>query len=202
MYISIAGNIGSGKTTLTKMLTDHYSWVPEYETVDDNPYLNDFYSDMDRWSFNTQIYFLNKRIHQIKKIQENEQPVVQDRSIYEDANIFAPNLYAMNLMDKRDYENYITLFKFIEKFIVPPNLLIYLKADVSTLLNQIFQRNREFENSISIGYLHNLNNRYNKWIENYNQGKVLIIDVNEKDFLMKSKDFDFIVKAIDIELYG
>jgi deoxyadenosine/deoxycytidine kinase len=165
MHIAIAGNIGSGKTTLTRMLAKHYSWDPHYEDVDDNPYLNDFYEDMQRWSFNLQIYFLNSRFRQILEIRKSEQTIVQDRTIYEDAFIFAPNLHSMGLMSTRDFENYSTLFKLMISLVQPPDLLLYLRASVPTLVNQIQKRGREYESSIRIDYLKRLNERYEAWME-------------------------------------
>ena len=157
MHIAIAGNIGAGKTTLTKLLARHYNWKPHYESVDENPYLDDFYGEMERWSFNLQVYFLNSRFSQILELRKSGKNIIQDRTIYEDAHIFAPNLHAMGLMTNRDYHNYNSLFELMEKLVTPPDLLIYLRADISTLVSQIHKRGREYENSISIDYLSRLN---------------------------------------------
>ena len=183
MHIAIAGNIGAGKTTLTKLLARHYSWKPHYESVDENPYLDDFYGEMERWSFNLQVYFLNSRFGQILELRKSGKNIIQDRTIYEDAHIFAPNLHAMGLMTNRDYNNYSSLFELMEKLVTPPDLLIYLRADISTLVGQIHKRGREYENSISIDYLSRLNERYEAWITTYQKGKLLIIDVDNLDFV-------------------
>src|SRR5512136_61934 len=175
MHIAVAGNIGAGKTTLTELLSKHYGWTPNYEDVDDNPYLNDFYNDMQRWSFNLQIFFLNSRFNQILEIRKSGKTVIQDRTIYEDAEIFAPNLHAMGLMSTRDFNNYKTLFDLMTSLIQPPDLLIYLKASIPTLVNQIQKRGREFENSIRLDYLKQLNDRYESWIKGYKLGKLLVI---------------------------
>ena len=179
MHIAVAGNIGSGKTTLTKLLAKHYGWDPNYEDVDDNPYLNDFYEDMQRWSFNLQIYFLNSRFNQVVDIKEGNKKVIQDRTIYEDAYIFAPNLHAMGLMSTRDFENYFSLFNSMDHFIKAPDLMIYLRASVPTLVNQIQNRGREYEESIRLDYLKRLNERYEAWISTYDKGKLLVINVDE-----------------------
>ena len=182
MHIAIAGNIGSGKTTLAGLLSKHFAWEPHYEDVDDNPYLNDFYEDMQRWSFNLQIYFLNSRFNQILEIRKSGKTIVQDRTIYEDAYIFAPNLHAMGLMSTRDFENYFSLFNMMSSLIDPPDLLLYLRASVPTLVNQIQKRGRDYENSIRIDYLKRLNERYEAWIESYKLGKVLIIEADALQF--------------------
>ncbi len=202
MYITIAGNIGSGKTTLTTMLSKHYGWEASYENIDDNPYIASFYEDMQRWSFNIQIYYLNKRFRQIADSHESKKSVVHDRTIFEDAHIFAPNLHEMGLMPTRDFETYLALYHLISKFIQPPDLLIYLKADVSTLVSQIQKRGRSFENSIRIDYLQSLNERYEKWISEYTAGKLLIIDVNTIKFAESKEDFGTIIDKINGELYG
>lgn len=202
MHIVIAGNIGAGKTTLTKLLAKHYKWVPNYEDVDDNPYLNDFYEDMQRWSFNLQVYFLNSRFDQVLNIRKNEKTVIQDRSIYEDAYIFAPNLHAMGLMSTRDFENYFTLFKLMSSLIDPPDLLIYLRASVPRLVEQIQQRGRKYENSIRLDYLKRLNERYEAWINNYTLGKLLVIDVDNSDFRNNPEDLSDVINKIDAELFG
>ncbi|HNY63692.1 MAG TPA: deoxynucleoside kinase [Bacteroidales bacterium] len=202
MHIAIAGNIGSGKTTLTGMLAKHFNWEPHYESVDDNPYLASFYEDMQRWSFNLQIYFLNCRFRQIHEIRKKNKDIVQDRTIYEDAHIFAPNLHHMGLMASRDFENYQSLFELMSEFIQAPDLLIYLRADVTTLVGQIQKRGREYESSIRLDYLQHLNERYEKWIETYNAGKLLIVDVNNLKFEEVPEDFGVIINMINAELFG
>ena len=202
MHIAIAGNIGSGKTTLTSMLAKHYNWKAHFEDADDNPFLNDFYEDMQRWSFNLQIYFLNSRFSQIIDIRKSGEKVIQDRTIYEDACIFAPNLHAMGLMTTRDFENYFSLFTLMDKFIQPPDLLIYLRASVSTLVGQIAKRGRDYENAIRIDYLKRLNERYEAWISTYDHGKLLIIDVDANKFAEKPEDFGIIINKIDAEING
>ena len=202
MHIAVAGNIGSGKTTLTGMLAKHYGWEPLYESVEDNPYLASFYQDMQRWSFNIQIYFLNSRFRQVLDIRQRKKDVIQDRTIYEDAYIFAPNLHRMELMASRDFENYASLFELMKKFLQPPDLLIYLKADVETLIAQILKRGRAYEGDISLSYLENLNKLYNNWIENYNEGKLLVVDFNKLKFAERPEDFGVIIEKIDTELYG
>ncbi len=202
MHVAIAGNIGAGKTTLTKMLAKHYNWEPHFEDVDTNPYLNDFYDDMSRWSFNLQVYFLNSRFSQIKSIRENGKKIIQDRTIYEDSRIFAPNLFEMNLMSERDYKNYISLFDLMENFVDAPDLLIYLRGSISTLVKQIHKRGREYENSISIDYLSRLNNHYEEWIGKYNSGRLLIIDIDNLDFVENKEDLGFIIDKIDSQLHG
>lgn len=202
MHIAIAGNIGSGKTTLTGMLAKHFGWEPQYESVDNNPYLASFYEDMQRWSFNLQIYFLNCRFRQVTDIRKKKKDIVQDRTIYEDAYIFAPNLHTMGLMPTRDFENYASLFELMSQFLQPPDLLIYLKADVSTLVAQIQKRGRNYENSIRLDYLKHLNERYEEWISNYALGKLLIIDVNTIKFGEVPEDFGIVIEKINAELYG
>lgn len=202
MHIAVAGNIGSGKTTLTSMLAKHYNWKAHFEDADDNPFLNDFYEDMQRWSFNLQIYFLNSRFSQIIDIRKSGDNVIQDRTIYEDAFIFAPNLHAMGLMTTRDFENYFSLFTLMDKFIQPPDLLIYLRASVSTLVGQIAKRGRDYENAIRIDYLKRLNERYEAWISTYDHGKLLIIDVDGNKFGEKPEDFGIIINKIDAEING
>jgi len=201
MHIAIAGNIGSGKTTLTQLLSDHYGWEPHFEDVEENPYLNDFYNDMQRWSFNLQVYFLNSRFNQILEIRKSGKTIIQDRTIYEDAYIFAPNLHAMNLMTTRDFENYFSLFSLINSFIQPPDLLIYLKASVPTLVSQIQQRGRDYEEAIRIDYLKRLNERYESFINSY-EGKALIIDVDDNNFKEDKSDLGLIIHKIDTELHG
>ena len=202
MHVAIAGNIGSGKTTLTSLLSKHYKWDAHYEDVDDNPYLNDFYKDMQRWSFNLQVYFLKSRFGQVKEIHSNEKNVIQDRTIYEDAFIFAPNLHAMGLMSTRDFENYLSLFQLMETFIPAPSLLIYLRSSVANLVGQIQKRGRDYENSIRIDYLTRLNERYEAWISQYDRGKLLIIDVDDMDFENNKEDLGAIISRIDAEING
>lgn len=201
-HIAIAGNIGAGKTTLSEILGKHYGWEVHYEVANTNPYLSDFYDDMNRWSFNLQIYFLNSRYQQILDIQAGEKTIIQDRTIYEDAYIFAPNLYEMGLMSKRDFDNYKSLFDTMTRQINPPDLLIYLKGSISTLVHHIQSRGRDYEGSISLDYLKRLNQKYNDWIDGYKSGKLLVVDIDKKDFLKNSDDFSKIVQQIDAELYG
>jgi deoxyadenosine/deoxycytidine kinase len=202
MHIAIVGNIGAGKTTLTGLLAKNYGWEPQYEAVDNNPYLEDFYGDMKRWSFNLQIYFLNSRFRQINEIQNGEKNVIQDRTIYEDAYIFAENLHDMDLMDTRDFENYQSIFDNITSFIKPPDLLVYLKASIPKLVNNIHRRGREYEIGIRLDYLSKLNEKYEKWIANYNLGKLLIIDMENLDFANNSEDLGFIIERIEGEIHG
>lgn len=201
MHIAIAGNIGSGKTTLTRALSKHYSWKPLFEDVETNPYLQSFYEDMQRWSFNLQVYFLNSRFRQVVEIHRSGKNVIQDRSIYEDAYIFAPNLHAMNLMTTRDFENYISLFELMSSFLQAPDLLIYLRATVSTLVDQIQNRGRDYEESIRLDYLKSLNERYESWINNYKLGKLVIFNVDNMD-LTKPEDLSVVIEKIDAELHG
>ncbi|MEI6435004.1 MAG: deoxynucleoside kinase [Bacteroidota bacterium] len=202
MHIAIAGNIGSGKTTLTGLLAKHFGWTPHYEDVDTNPYLNSFYEDMQRWSFNLQIYFLNSRFRQVIEIRNSGETVVQDRTIYEDAFIFAPNLHAMNLMSTRDFDNYRSLFDLMNKFIQPPDLLVYLRASVPTLVNQIQKRGREYENSIRLDYLKNLNEMYEDWINGYKFGKLLIIDADNLKVNENPEDLGQVIDSINAQLHG
>ena len=202
MHIAIVGNIGAGKTTLTEMLAKNYGWDPLFEAVDNNPYLEDFYSDMKRWSFNLQIYFLNSRYRQIIEIQKSGRNILQDRTIYEDAYIFAENLHDMGLMTTRDYENYTAIFDNITEYIKPPDLLVYLKASVPTLVNNIQRRGREYEIGIRIDYLSKLNEKYDKWISGYNLGKLLILDKDNLDFANNTEDMGTIVQAIEREVNG
>ncbi|MDN3547078.1 deoxynucleoside kinase [Mucilaginibacter aquaedulcis] len=202
MHIAIVGNIGAGKTTLTEMLAHNYGWDPLFEAVDNNPYLEDFYSDMKRWSFNLQIYFLNSRYRQIIDIQKSGRNILQDRTIYEDAYIFAENLHDMGLMTTRDYENYQSIFENITEYIKPPDLLIYLKASVPTLVNNIQRRGREYEIGIRIDYLSKLNEKYDKWIKNYKLGKLLILDKDNLDFANNTEDMATIVQLIEREING
>jgi deoxyadenosine/deoxycytidine kinase len=202
MHIAIAGNIGSGKTTLSGLLAKHFGWQPHYEDVDTNPYLPSFYEDMQRWSFNLQIYFLNSRFRQIVNIRKSGKNVVQDRTIYEDAYIFAPNLHTMNLMTTRDFENYQSLFELMSTFIQPPDLLIYLRADVPTLVRNIQKRGREYEASIRLDYLKSLNDRYENWINNYTAGKLLIFDVDNINFQDNAEDLGQIIERVQANLHG
>ncbi len=202
MHIAVAGNIGSGKTTLAELLSVHYGWDALYEDVVDNPYLTDFYEDMLRWSFNLQVFFLNSRFYQVLDIRNSGKTIIQDRTIYEDAHIFAPNLHDMGLMHSRDFENYSKLFKLMSTMVKPPDLLIYLKASVPSLVNNIQKRGREFENSIRIDYLTKLNERYDAWINNYKLGNLLIIDVSGFDFKENRKDLSSIIDLVDSQLHG
>ena len=201
MHIAIAGNIGSGKTTLTKMLAAHYGWTPKFESVDYNPYLADFYEDMERWSFNLQIYFLNKRFQDVVEISKHQEVIIQDRTIYEDARIFAPNLHAMGLMSTRDFENYSDLFDLMMSLVNPPDLLIYLRSSIPNLIAQIQKRGREYERSIRIDYRTGLNQRYEDWIKDY-KARLLIVDVDHVKFESNPEDFQFITDKIDAELFG
>lgn len=202
MHIAIAGNIGAGKTTLTNLLAKHFKWEPQFEEVITNPYLDDFYTQMERWSFNLQIYFLNTRFRQILSIRESGKSVIQDRTIYEDAFIFAPNLNDMGLMTGRDFENYKSLFELMESLVAPPDLMIYLRSSIPNLVKQIHKRGRSYENGISIDYLNRLNERYEDWIKGYDKGKLLIFDVDNLDFVDNPEDLGSIVNRIDAELNG
>ena len=202
MHVAIAGNIGAGKTTLTRLLAKHYKWKAQYEDVEDNPYLDDFYNKMERWSFNLQVYFLNSRFRQILDIRRDKKTIIQDRTIYEDAFIFAPNLHAMGLMTNRDYENYRSLFDLMESVTEAPDLLIYLRSSIPNLVGQIHKRGREYENSISIDYLSRLNERYEAWIDQYDKGKVVILDVDNIDFVDNPEDLGNIINKIDAEING
>jgi deoxyadenosine/deoxycytidine kinase len=202
MHIAIVGNIGAGKTTLAELLAKSYGWEPLFEAVDNNPYLEDFYNDMKRWSFNLQIYFLNSRYRQLMDIQKSGRNIVQDRTIYEDAFIFAENLHDMGLMTTRDYENYRSIFDNMTAYIKPPDLLVYLKASVPTLVNNIQRRGREYEIGIRIDYLSKLNEKYQKWISNYNLGKLLIIDKDVIDFANNTEDMATVVQLIEREING
>ena len=201
MHIAIAGNIGSGKTTLTKMLAAHYGWTPRFESVDFNPYLADFYEDMERWCFNLQIYFLNKRFKDVVEISKQQEVIIQDRTIYEDARIFAPNLHAMGLMSTRDFENYSDLFDLMMSLVKAPDLLIYLRSSIPNLIAQIQKRGREYERSIRIDYITGPNQRYEDWIKDY-KSRLLIIDVDNIKFENKPEDFQYITDKIDAELFG
>jgi deoxyadenosine/deoxycytidine kinase len=202
MHIAIAGNIGAGKTTLTQLLAKHYRIEAQLEDVVDNPYLDDFYNEMERWSFNLQVYFLNSRFRQVVQIRKSGKNIIQDRTIYEDANIFAPNLHAMGLMTNRDFDNYSSLFNLMESTVQAPDLLIYLRSSIPNLVNQIHKRGRDYENSISIDYLSRLNERYEAWIHGYEKGRLLIIDVDHLDFVEKAEDLGEIIEKIDSEING
>jgi len=202
MHVAIAGNIGAGKTTLTKSLAKHFQWEPQFEDVLENPYLEDFYHTMERWSFNLQIYFLNSRFRQILELRKSGKAIIQDRTIYEDAHIFAPNLHAMGLMTNRDYENYRSLFDLMESVVKGPDMLIYLRSSIPNLVAQIHKRGRDYENSISIDYLSRLNERYEAWIHNYDKGPLLIIDVDNINFVDNPEDLGNIITRVDGELNG
>jgi deoxyadenosine/deoxycytidine kinase len=199
-HIAIAGNIGSGKTVLAEKLSRHYGWHALFESVDKNPYLRDFYFDMERWAFHLQIYFLNSRFQQVNEIRNNKRPTVQDRTIYEDAYIFAKNLHKIGYINDRDYQSYLDIFNSMINFVPPPDLLIYLRADISKLVRQIQKRGRDYEYTMRLDYLRNLNEHYEEWIKKYDLGKLLIIDVNHLDFIERVDDFGFIVNKIDLEL--
>lgn len=201
-HIAVAGNIGAGKTTLTEMLARHFKWEPQYEDVENNPYLYDFYEDMPRWSFNLQIYFLNTRLRQLLDIQRGEHPVIQDRTIYEDAQIFAPNLHEMGLMSSRDFDNYTQFFQTLRTMIQPPDLMIYLSASVPTLVDNIQKRGREYEENIRLDYLKRLNDFYNQWVDQYREGPLLIIDADKNRFAEREEDLGDIIGKVHSELYG
>ena len=202
MHIAIAGNIGAGKTSLTELLSKHYGWEAHFEDVIDNPYLDDFYNHMERWSFNLQIYFLNSRFRQLENFSNSNKKFIQDRTIYEDAHIFAPNLHAMGLMNQRDFNNYQSLFGLMESMIEGPDILIYLRSSIPNLVNKIHKRGREYENSISIEYLSRLNERYEAWVSTYNKGKLLVVDVDKIDFVENKADLGSVIQKIDAELNG
>lgn len=201
-HIAIAGNIGSGKTTLAEKLAKHFGWQALYESVDNNPYLKDFYDDMPRWAFHLQIYFLNSRFNQVQQIRNSERTIVQDRTIYEDAYIFAANLHRSGHITERDYQSYLSIFNSMSGMVQAPDLLIYLKADIPKLVSQIAKRGREYEYKIQLDYLRNLNEHYEKWISGYKNGKLLVVDVNDMDFVESAEDFSYIVNKIDLELNG
>ena len=202
MYFAIAGNIGAGKTSLTELLSKHYGWEAHFEDVIDNPYLDDFYNHMERWSFNLQIYFLNSRFRQLESFSNSNKKFIQDRTIYEDAHIFAPNLHAMGLMNQRDFNNYQSLFGLMESMIKGPDILIYLRSSIPNLVHKIHKRGREYENSISIEYLSRLNERYEAWVSTYNKGKLLVVDVDKIDFVENKADLGSVIEKIDAELNG
>lgn len=199
-HIAVSGNIGAGKTTLVGKLSRHYGWVPLYESVDHNPYLKDFYEDMTRWAFHLQIYFLNSRFNQIREIRASKKTIIQDRSIYEDAHIFAANLHTSGHISDRDYQSYLDIFNSMINFVEPPDLLIYLRADIPKLVQQIQKRGRNFEYAMRLEYLKNLNEHYERWIGSYTQSKLLIIDVNKLDFVDRVEDFSTIVGRLDLEI--
>lgn len=204
MHIAIVGNIGAGKTTLAQKLAHHYGWEVFLEDVDHNPYLVDFYDDMPRWAFHLQVYFLNSRFRQVQQIRDKARAggLVQDRTIYEDAFIFAQNLYQSGMLDERDYRNYLALFDSMITMVQPPDLLLYLKADLPKLIGQIDKRGRAYENNIRIDYLRNLNEHYETWIGGYNLGKLLTIDVNNLDFVARPEDLGYIINQVDRDLFG
>lgn len=202
MYVAVAGNIGAGKTSLAELLSKHYGWEAHFEDVIDNPYLDDFYNQMERWSFNLQIYFLNSRFGQLKNFKASNKDFIQDRTIYEDARIFAPNLHAMGLMNQRDFNNYQSLFGLMESMVEAPDMLIYLRSSIPNLVHKIHKRGREYENSISIEYLSRLNERYEAWISTYDKGKLLIVDVDQFDFVENKSDLGKIIEKIDADLNG
>jgi deoxyadenosine/deoxycytidine kinase len=202
MHIAIAGNIGSGKTTLTKLLSNHYDWEPHYEAMDNNPYITDFYDDMTRWSFNLQIYFLHTRFSSLIQAKNSINNIIQDRTIYEDAYIFAPNLHAMGLMSTRDFDTYQALFTNIKISVDAPDLTIYLRSSIGNLVGQIQKRGREYEDSIRLDYLKRLNERYEAWISTYKDGKLLIIDVDDIDFENNPEHLGAIINKIDAEING
>jgi deoxyadenosine/deoxycytidine kinase len=202
MHIAIVGNIGAGKTTLATKLSQHFKWDLYLEAVENNPYLKDFYEDMERWAFHLQVFFLNSRFNQVQQIKTNGRSVIQDRTIYEDAHIFAKNLHQSSLMSTRDYENYLALFDSMISMVKAPDLMIYLKADLPKLIGQIEKRNRDYENNIRIDYLRNLNEHYNTWMNSYDQGKLLVIDVNNLDFVTNPEDLGTIIEKVQGELFG
>ena len=201
-HIAIAGNIGAGKTTLSELLGKHFGWKVLYEDTVTNPYLEQFYGDMARWSFNLQIYFLNSRFQQVNEIRNGKETVIQDRTIYEDAKIFAPNLHEMGFMEKRDFDNYSSLFELMSKFVQAPDLLIYLKSDVPTLVNHIQERGRSYEGKINLDYLKKLNEKYNDWIDNYDKGNLLIINIEGKDFVKDREHLGEVIEKVDATLFG
>ncbi|MGV3502434.1 MAG: deoxynucleoside kinase [Adhaeribacter sp.] len=202
MHIAIVGNIGAGKTTLAQKLAQHFKWDLFLEAVENNPYLKDFYEDMPRWAFHLQIYFLNSRFQQVKQINESTRPIIQDRTIYEDAYIFARNLHQSGLMSQRDYDNYHGIFQSIISNVKPPDLMIYLKADLPKLIGQIEKRGRDYENNIRLDYLRHLNEHYDSWMKSYDLGKLLVIDVNKLDFVANPEDLGYIINKIQVELFG
>ena len=202
MHIAVAGNIGSGKTTLTKLLAHRYGWTPRFEPVDNNPYLSDFYADMPRWSFNLQVYFLSKRFKEVVEISQSEETIIQDRTIFEDAKIFAPNLHAQGMMSDRDFANYSDLFDLMMSLVKLPDLMLYIRSSIPTLVAQIQKRGRDYEQTIQLEYLQNLNERYDDFIYNRYKGRVMTIDKDDLDFQHRPKDFARIVDRIDSTLFG
>jgi deoxyadenosine/deoxycytidine kinase len=202
MHIAIAGNIGSGKSTLTRLLAKHYGWEPHYESLDDNPYISDFYEDMQRWSFNLQVYFLNSRFNSVQEIKNSDKTIIQDRTIYEDAYIFAPNLHAMGLMSTRDFDTYQALFSTVKSMVKAPDLMVYLRADISALVSRIQKRGRDYEDAIRLDYLKRLNERYEAWISTYSDGKLLVVDIDNIDFENNPEDLGDIISKIDGEING
>lgn len=202
LHIAVAGNIGAGKTTLVTKLSKHFGWEAQFEAVDDNPYLADFYDDMSKWAFPLQIYFLHSRFNQVRRIRETNNDIIQDRTIYEDAHIFARNLFESGFLSKRDFENYFSLFQSMTSLISPPDILIYLRASIPKLIEQIGKRGRDYESNINIKYLETLNNHYESWINNYTDGKLLVVDVNNRDFVNNPEDLGNIIQRIDAELHG
>lgn len=201
-HVAIAGNIGAGKTTLTTLLAHHFKWEPHYEDAETNPYLKDFYDDMQRWSFNLQVYFLNSRYRQIIDIQRGQKTVIQDRTIHEDAHIFAPNLHDMGLMTKRDFDNYFSLFQTMSSQVAPPDLLIYLRGSIPTLVDHIQQRGRDYESQMSLDYLRRLNDRYENWISGYQEGRLLTISVDQLDFENNPEHLGQVINSVQAELHG
>jgi deoxyadenosine/deoxycytidine kinase len=199
-FVAVAGNIGAGKSSLTRLLSEHFGWTPYFESVEDNPYLSDFYADMKRWSFHLQVYFLSNRFRSHKSITEGPSSVILDRAIYEDAEIFARNLYEIGKMEKRDYENYVSLYGVMTEYLRAPDLLIYLRAGVDTLMRQIALRGRDFEQSISAEYLRQLNTHYENWITRYRRGPLLVVESDHVDFVNKPEDYGKVVKAIERKL--
>lgn len=202
MHIAIAGNIGSGKTTLTGLLSKHFGWTAKYESVEDNPYLEDFYTDMNRWSFNLEVYFLHSRFQQVQSFLKSKGSIIQDRTIYEGSEIFARNLYEQGNMSERDFDTYKTLFHSMTNLVTPPDLLIYLRASLPTLVDNVHKRGRSYENSIRIDYLQQLNDQYEEWISNYNRGDLLIIDVDNTDFLNNPEDLSMAIDKINAHING
>jgi deoxyadenosine/deoxycytidine kinase len=201
MHIAIAGNIGSGKTTLTRLLAKRHGWTPRFEPVDNNPYLADFYADMKRWAFNTQIYFLNKRFKEVVEISQSSETIIQDRTIFEDARIFAPNLHAQGMMSDRDFENYTDLFELMISLVKLPDLMIYIRSTIPTLVAQIQKRGREYEQGIRIDYLEGLGRRYEEWISTY-KGNLIIVDGDTVKFGESAEDLQKVTDMIDAKLFG
>lgn len=201
-HIAVAGNIGAGKTTLVKKLAHHYAWKAHLEAVDHNPYLADFYADMRTWAFPLQIYFLNSRFNQVLEIRKSEETIIQDRTIYEDAYIFAKNLKDSQHLSERDFDTYFSLFQSMSQMIAPPDLLIYLRASIPTLIRQIARRGREYESAMSIKYLEDLNRNYEEWIAGYTEGNLMVIEVDELDYVGQPEDLGHVINRIDAEFFG